>query len=286
MFQANQAYKMLLSVTGNEASFFADKAWLFGLMLATFVGVVIIGGVKSIASVTVKLVPFMGVLYVLSCLVIIVMHAAELPKTIELIVLGAFVPEGIAGGMMGVMIQGFKRSAFSNEAGIGSAAIAHSAVKTKEPITEGLVSLLEPFIDTVVVCSMTALVIIITDSYTQGVGGVELTSNAFASVFSWYPNALVLAVVLFAVSTMLSWSYYGLKAWTYLFGHSQPVELLFKLIFCLFIIAGCTMDLGPVIDFSDAAIFAMSVANILGLYLLAPSVKRRLIYYRDTVMKS
>ena len=284
MFQANQAYKMLLSVTGNEHSFFADKAWLFGLLLAVFVGSVIIGGVKSIARVTVRLVPFMGVLYVLACIVILAANVSQIPQAIELIILGAFAPAGVAGGMVGVMIQGFKRSAFSNEAGIGSAAIAHAAVKTKEPITEGMVSLLEPFIDTVIVCTMTALVLVVTGSYTQELGGVELTAAAFGSVFSWFPNLLVVAVVLFAVSTMLSWSYYGLKAWTYLFGHGKRTELLYKFIFCLFIVVGCTMDLGSVVDFSDAAIFAMSVANILGLYMLAPQVKKRLQNYRETVM--
>lgn len=284
MFQANQAFKMFLSVTGGSQSFFADKGWLFGGVLAAFVGFVIIGGVKSIAKVTVRLVPFMGVLYVLSCLIILLSHIDQLWPALQLILTSAFVPEGVAGGALGVLLQGFKRSAFSNEAGIGSAAIAHAAVKTNQPVSEGIVSLLEPFIDTVVVCTMTALVITVTGSYSQALGGVELTSHAFASVFSWFPIFLVLAVIIFAVSTMLSWSYYGLKAWTYLFGHGRRLELAYKALFCAFIVIGCTMDLDTVVDFSDAAIFAMSVANLIGLYALAPRVKRLLQHYRQQVM--
>lgn len=280
LFQANQSYEMVVSVTGGKDSFFFDKGWLFGVLLAVVVGMVIIGGIKSIASVTSKLVPAMGVIYVLSALVIILMNYDKVIGAFELIILGAFSPEGIQGGILGVMIQGFKRAAFSNEAGIGSAAIAHSAVKTDKPVTEGLVSLLEPFIDTVVICTMTALVIIITGMYgADNLSGVEMTSAAFESAFSWFPYILVVAVILFALSTMLSWSYYGLKAWTFLFGHGESTELTFKLIFCAFIVFGCTMQLGPVIDFSDSAIFAMSFANIVGLYMLAPVVRAELKKY-------
>jgi AGCS family alanine or glycine:cation symporter len=212
---------------------------------------------------------------------------------------GAFTGLGVAGGMVGALIQGFKRAAFSNEAGVGSAAIAHSAVKTNEPITEGFVSLLEPLIDTVVICTMTALVITIsgqliidpaTGNYAlneagkaiatvDGNSGVALTSAAFASGISWFPYVLAIAVVLFAFSTMISWSYYGLKAWTYLFGESKNSELTFKVIFCIFIVIGAAASLGPVIDFSDAAIFAMAVVNIFALYFLMKLVKRELISY-------
>jgi AGCS family alanine or glycine:cation symporter len=197
------------------------------------------------------------------------------------ILAGAFTGLGIAGGFVGALIQGFRRAAFSNEAGVGSASIAHSAVRTKEPITEGLVALHEPFIDTVVICTMTALVIVITGSYTGGgdMGGVELTSMAFASVLPWFPYVLTVAVVLFAFSTMISWSYYGAKCWTYLFGESRSMDLLFKLIFCIFIVIGSSMTLGPVVDLSDSAIFAMSVANIIGLYILFPVVKQDLESY-------
>ncbi len=209
----------------------------------------------------------------------------------------SFTGLGVAGGMVGALIQGFKRAAFSNEAGVGSAAIAHSAVRTKEPITEGFVSLLEPFIDTVVICTMTALVIIITGQLmidpatgnylteggkivtATGVSGVGLTSAAFESAISWFPYLLALAVVLFAFSTMISWSYYGLKAWTYLFGEGKNKEIAFKVLFCVFVVIGAAANLGPVIDFSDAAIFAMAVVNILGLYCLMPIVKRELNSY-------
>jgi len=286
LFQANQSYKMIVSVTGGAESVFASRGWLFGLALAILVGLVIIGGIKSIARVTSKLVPAMGLIYVISALIIILMNADKVLDAFELILAGAFSPEGVAGGFLGVLIQGFKRAAFSNEAGIGSAAIAHSAVRTDRPVTEGIVSLLEPFIDTVVICTMTALVLIITGMYNvEGLAGVELTSAAFGSAIVWFPYVLSVAVVLFAVSTMLSWSYYGLKSWTYLFGHGGLTELSYKLLFCCFIVIGCTMDLGPVVDFSDSAIFAMSIANIIGLYFLAPVVKRELTKYFTEIGK-
>ena len=281
MFQANQSFQQFVNVTGGEASFMADKGWLFGLIIAILVGVVIIGGIKSIAKVTEKVVPFMAIIYCTAALVIILAHITEVPAAFGAIIGGAFSPEGVAGGAIGALIQGFKRAAFSNEAGVGSAAIAHSAVRTKEPITEGLVALHEPFIDTVVICTMTALVIVITGTYQAGGGmsGVELTSVSFESVFSWFPYILAVAVILFAFSTMLSWSYYGAKCWTYLFGENRTMDLIFKLIFCVFVVIGSSMNLGPVVDFSDSAIFAMAVANIVGLYILFPVVKKDLDSY-------
>ena len=281
MFQANQSFQQVVNVTGGEASFLADKGWLFGLVVAFLVGIVIIGGIKSIAKVTEKVVPFMAIIYCTAALIIIIAHIDQVPAAIGAIIGGAFSPEGVAGGAIGALIQGFKRAAFSNEAGVGSASIAHSAVRTKEPITEGLVALHEPFIDTVVICTMTALVIVITGAYQAGGGmsGVELTSSAFESVFSWFPYILAVAVVLFAFSTMLSWSYYGAKCWTYLFGENKTMDLLFKLIFCIFVVIGASMNLGPVVDFSDSAIFAMAIANIIALYILFPNVKRELESY-------
>lgn len=259
----------------------ADKGWLFGVILAVLTGAVIIGGIKSIASVTEKLVPFMAVWYIVSCLIIIFMNYDKIGLAFSQIIDGAFTGAGATGGVIGALIQGFKRAAFSNEAGVGSASIAHSAVRTTEPATEGIVSTLEPFIDTVVICTMTALVIVITGSLTSGAGltGVELTSHAFASAFSWFPYLLSVAVLLFAFSTMISWSYYGLKAWTYLVGEGKTQELIFKFVFLAFIIIGSSMSLGPVIDFSDAMIFAMSIANIIGLYMLMPVVKREVNQY-------
>jgi AGCS family alanine or glycine:cation symporter len=281
MFQANQSFQQFVNVTGGAGSFFADKGWLFGLVIALIVGAVIIGGIKSIARVTEKVVPFMALIYCGAGLIIILANFTQIPAAFAAIVTGAFSPEGVAGGAIGALIQGFRRAAFSNEAGIGSASIAHSAVRTKEPITEGLVALHEPFIDTVVICTMTALVIVITGSYTAGagMGGVELTSVAFASVFPWFPYILALAVILFAFSTMISWSYYGAKCWTYLFGESRSMDLLYKLIFCIFVVIGSSMSLGPVVDLSDSAIFAMAIANIIGLYILFPVVKADLESY-------
>ena len=188
---------------------------------------------------------------------------------------GAFSPEGVAGGFIGALISGFRRATFSNEAGVGSAPIAHAAVRTKTPVTEGFVALLEPFIDTVVICTMTALVVVITGSYQQeGLTGVEITNHAFSSVFSWFSYVLTLAIFLFAYSTQISWSYYGLKAWTYLVGEGKAKELVFKAVFCGFIVVGASLQLGAIIDFSDALYFAMALINVIGLYILAPVVKR------------
>ncbi|WP_372613315.1 alanine/glycine:cation symporter family protein [Aquicoccus sp.] len=293
MFQANQAHQQITGVVGQY------PGWITGIIFAGVVYAVIIGGIRSIAKVTEKIVPVMGILYVGTALIIIAMNYHLIGWAFGQIFAGAFTGLGVAGGMVGALIQGFKRAAFSNEAGVGSAAIAHSAVKTNEPITEGFVSLLEPFIDTVVVCTMTALVIIITQQLVtdpetglyllneagtavQTVGdtsGVGLTSAAFGSSIGWFPYVLALAVVLFAFSTMITWSYYGLKAWTFLFGEGETKELVFKVIFCIFVVIGAAAQLGPVIDFSDAAIFAMAVVNIIGLYFLMPIVKRELDSY-------
>ncbi|HKL05080.1 MAG TPA: alanine/glycine:cation symporter family protein [Roseovarius sp.] len=294
MFQANQAHQQISGIVGDY------PGWITGVIFALVVFAVIVGGLKSIARVTEKVVPFMGVTYVLAALVIIIMNADMIGWAFGQIFEGAFTGLGVAGGMVGALIQGFKRAAFSNEAGVGSAAIAHSAVRTKEPITEGFVSLLEPFIDTVVICTMTALVIIIsgqllTDPETglylvgesgmiqtaDGSSGVSLTSAAFGTAFGWFPYVLALAVVLFAFSTMISWSYYGLKAWTYLFGEGKSKEIAFKVIFCIFVVIGASANLGPVIDFSDAAIFAMAVVNVFGLYFLMPIVRRELHSYLE-----
>ena len=296
MFQANQAHVQIQVVLGFEFS-----GLITGFIFAGVVFAVIVGGVKSIAKVTEKIVPFMGILYVGAAVIVLVVNYNLIGWAFGQIFAGAFTGLGVAGGLVGALIQGFKRAAFSNEAGVGSAAIAHSAVKTKEPITEGFVSLLEPLIDTVVICTMTALVIIIsqqliidetTGNYllneagtaiaTVGdTGGVALTSAAFGSAISWFPFVLGIAVVLFAFSTMISWSYYGLKAWTYLFGEGKTTELIFKIIFCVFIVIGAAASLGPVIDFSDAAIFAMAVVNIFCLYFLMQVVRKELISYSD-----
>ncbi|PCJ86199.1 MAG: sodium:alanine symporter [Hyphomicrobiales bacterium] len=293
MFQANQAHAQIAGIFGDY------PGWITGIIFAAIVFAVIVGGIKSIAQVTEKVVPFMGILYVGAAFIILMVNYDKIGWAFGQIFDGAFTGLGVAGGFVGALIQGFKRAAFSNEAGVGSAAIAHSAVKTKEPITEGFVSLLEPLIDTVVICTMTALVItisgqLIMDPDTgqfllneagtaiQTVGntsGVGLTSAAFGSSISWFPYVLAIAVVLFAFSTMISWSYYGLKSWTYLFGEGKTSELIFKVIFCVFIVIGAAASLGPVIDFSDAAIFAMAVVNIFALYFLMGVVKKELKSY-------
>ena len=279
MFQANQSFAQVSSII----PFFEGKGWLFGVILAIVVGVVIIGGIKSIARVTEKVVPFMAIIYVAAALLIILLNVGAVPAAVSAIITGAFAPTAVAGGMVGALIQGFKRAAFSNEAGIGSASIAHSAVQTRHPVTEGYVALLEPFIDTVVICTMTSLVIVITNSWVpdSGVTGIDLTAQAFESNFSGFGYILALAALLFAFSTMLSWSYYGLKAWTYMFGEGKAKEVVFKVIFCIFIVLGSSMSLGPVIDFSDAMIFAMAIANIIGLYMLMPKVKALLADYHE-----
>ena len=293
MFQANQAHVQITQITGEY------PGWITGIVFAAVVFAVIVGGIKSIARVTEKVVPFMGVMYVGAAIIVLIVNYDMIGWALGQIFVGAFTGLGVAGGFIGALIQGFRRAAFSNEAGVGSAAIAHSAVKTKEPITEGFVSLLEPLIDTVVICTMTALVIIIsqqliideaTGNYmlneagsaimtVDGNSGVALTSAAFGSAIGWFPFVLAIAVILFAFSTMISWSYYGLKAWTYLFGEGKVTELVFKVIFCIFIVIGAAASLGPVIDFSDAAIFAMAVVNIFCLYFLMKVVRAELTSY-------
>ena len=281
MFQANQSFQQFLNITGGEDSFFSDKAWLYGLIMAILLGTVIIGGIKSIAKVTEKLVPFMALIYVIAALVIIIINYSLISDALKLIINGAFTGDGIAGGFVGVLIQGFRRAAFSNEAGLGSAPIAHAAVKTNYPVTEGFVSLLEPFIDTVIICTMTALVIIITGMHldNEGLGGIELTSKAFEKDIAFFPYILAIAAILFAFSTMISWSYYGLKSWTYLFGKNKNNENLFKLIYCLFVIFGSSLSIGAVIDLSDSMMFLMALFNIVGVYLLASKVKKELNSY-------
>ncbi|EPJ43364.1 MAG: sodium:alanine symporter family protein [Osedax symbiont Rs1] len=277
MFQANQAHAMLTYAFDVPSEY----GVITGVVMAALVFSVIVGGMPSIASVTEKIVPWMAVLYVGMALVVIVANFEQIGAAFTAIFDGAFTGAGVVGGFIGALIQGLKRATFSNEAGVGSAAIAHSAVKTKEPVTEGLVSLLEPFIDTVVICTMTALVITIAGLNSApfdgaGLTGVTLTAASFTETAEIFKYLLALAVIMFAFSTMISWSYYGLKAWTYLFGEGVTAELTFKIIFCFFVIVGATIQFGAVIDFSDAAIFAMSIFNIIGLYFLMPVVKQEL----------
>lgn len=283
MFQSNQAYVQLLQVSGGEAGLLAGKGWLVGVVMAMLVGLIIIGGIKSIARVTVRLVPFMILLYIVGCFIVIGLNITAVPAAVASIFVGAFTMKGVTGGVLGIMIIGFQRAAFSNEAGIGSAAIAHSAVNTNEPLTEGFVALLEPFIDTVVICTLTGLVLITAFPTEQlmggGVAGIELTSSAFAQSISWSPVPLSIAAILFAFSTMLAWAYYGTKAWTYIFGAGKGKEHVFSLIFCIFIVIGAAIKLDAILDFADALIFVMAIPNLLGLYIMAPEVKQDLKVY-------
>ena len=294
MFQANQTYAQARNVTGGDDGWLAgDGAALgFGVVLAILVGLVIIGGIKSIGSVTSKLVPAMAITYVVACLVVIASNIDHVPGALGEIATGAFSPDGVTGGVVGVLIIGFQRAAFSNEAGVGSAPIAHSAVKTSRPASEGFVALLEPFIDTVIICTMTALVIVIAEpqSWLDGRAavaagdspnpdGVVLTSDAFETVVPWFPYVLAVAVALFAFSTLITWAYYTQKAWTSLFGRSAFTERLFQVVFCLFTVFGSVVTLSDVIDLADAMLFVCALVNIFGLYLLLPVVRREVQEY-------
>lgn len=271
MFQANQSFAQLENVFPTFQGF----GFYYGLVIAALVAFVIIGGIKKIASVTDKVVPFMVGIYILASLVVIFANIANIGDAFKQIFSGAFTADGITGGVVGVLIVGFQRAAFSNEAGVGSAAIAHSAVKTDEPVSEGIVALLEPFVDTIVVCTMTSLVLIFSGyaANTQGFQGAALTSAAFSSIFPWFQYVLLVAIILFAFSTMISWSYYGMKAWTFLFGNTRRMENIYKLLFLCFIVLGSSVGLGAVIDFSDMMILGMAFPNILGLYFLSREVK-------------
>ncbi len=283
MFQSNQAAAILISVTGNEASPFAGQAWVIGLIMAAAVALVIIGGIRSIARTTSRLVPAMALLYVLTAVLILGLNLSAIPDAFVAIWDGAFSPEGITGGMIGVIIIGFRRAVFSNEAGLGSAAIAHATARTPYPVREGYVALLEPFIDTVVICTITALVIITTvyDPALAGAGisGIELTTRAFESTLAWTPVPLSIAAILFAFSTMITWSYYGVKAFTYLVGHHRWADLGFKIFFLAFVVLGSSVQLGAVVDLSDALVFVVAIPNLIGLYLLAPLIRKELTDY-------
>ncbi|MER1995230.1 MAG: alanine/glycine:cation symporter family protein [Arthrobacter sp.] len=293
MFQANQTFAQVRNATGGEEGFLGSDgaALVFGVILAVLVAVVILGGIKSIGSTTSKLVPAMAAVYILACGAVIAANFENIPAAFGAIIEGAFRPEGFAGGILGVMIIGFQRASFSNEAGVGSAAIAHSAVKTRRPVSEGFVAMFEPLVDTVLICTMTALAIIMAGApslqagidQVQGGGGapdgVILTSDAFATVLPWFPVVLAVAVALFAYSTLITWSYYGLKAWEYLFGRGRKREITYKVIFLTFTVAGCILSFSQVISFTDAALFICAFVNLLGVYLMLPVIKREMKKY-------
>ncbi|MEL4454402.1 alanine/glycine:cation symporter family protein [Lutimonas vermicola] len=298
-FQSNQAAVQIVSMLGLTGG---ASGFVIGLIMAILVGIVIIGGIKRIAKITEKIVPLMAIIYVVASLIIIFSNIKYLGDAFSLIFSGAFNPMAGLGGVLGVIIVGFQRAAFSNEAGAGSAAIAHSAVKTKYPASEGVVALLEPFIDTVVICTMTALVIIffnmdvgafdygnsknsavMLSETGQYIGGVDLTSMAFDSVLPGFSYILTIAIILFAFSTMISWSYYGLQSWKYLFGRGKTADIIYKIMFLIFVVVGASATLDAVIKFSDAMILALVFPNMIGLVLLFPKVKEEMIRYTDAI---
>ena len=283
MFQANQAFQQIVEATGSENSPLFNKGWLGGIVFAFIVGFIIIGGIKSIGKVTERLVPLMAFIYVFSCLYIIISNFSLIPETIYKIFSSAFNLDASVGGFLGSLIAGVKRAVFSNESGIGSAPIAYAPAKSNNHLNTGFMSLLSPVVDTVIVCSMTALVIIMTGVYesNSGIQGVELTSRAFESVFTWFPTILALAITLFAISTLITWSYYGLRCWTYLFGMSSLSKYSFKIIFLSFTVIGTSMNLESVINFSDSMIFAMSIPNIIGLYFLSSQLRSDILKLKE-----
>lgn len=296
MLQANQSFAQFTTIFPSMEG----HGFWFGLALSVIIGIVVIGGIKSIARVTEKLVPFMSVLYVGAALFIIIINFSSIDEVFGLIIKGAFNPVAIKGGIIGVIITGFRRGAFSNEAGVGSAAVAHAAAKTDEPVKEGIVAMLEPFIDTIIICTMTSLVIIFTGFHeaTAIYEGAELTSAAFESVFPWFPYLLVGAILCFAFSTMISWSYYGLNGFKFLFDKgmrrilpdSNIVSYIYYSIFLFFTVVGASSSLDNVIAFSDMMVLTLAFPNIIGLLILAPEVvsdmKDYLRRYRSGLIKT
>jgi AGCS family alanine or glycine:cation symporter len=281
-FQVSQA----LSAVQQEVPGLVQQPWIFGVVMAALVGIVIIGGIRRIAHVAEAIVPFMVGIYLLTAIYILAVHAAEIPGVLGLIVSSAFSMEAGFGGLIGVIVQGFKRAAFSSEAGIGSAAIAHAAARTPYPVRQGIVALLEPFIDTVVICTMTALVIIVTGVYDANGPhaeliasnqGAALTAQAFGSVIDWFPVILSIAVVLFAYSTMISWSYYGERCWTYLFG--ERFSLVYRIGFLLIVVAGSVTSASNILDFSDLMLLSMAFPNLIALYAFSGRIRQRVDEY-------
>lgn len=283
-FQVSQA----LGAVGNEVPFIGANPWAFGVILAVLTGAVIIGGITRIADTTSKIVPLMVTIYIAASLWILITNYTHIPEAFGMIITQAFVPTAVAGGMIGVIVQGFQRAVFSSEAGLGSAPVAHAPARVKYPVRQGMVALYEPFIDTIIVCTMTALVIIITGVWDPSNGyaalieareGAALTAAAYGTVISWFPTILALSIFLFAFSTMISWSYYGERAWVYLFG--TKTSIVYKLIFLGFIIMASIVDTGIMVDFSFMLILSMALPNILGLYILSNDVKQDLKVYLE-----
>ena len=281
LLQVNQSYAQFSSVTGISGG---NAPLVYGVLLCSLVAAVVLGGIRRIGFVSGILVPAMGLLYLGAGLVIIAMNIDQVPNAIATIFKSALGLEAAGGGMVGALINGVKRATYSNEAGIGSSAIAHAAVKTNEPMTEGFVASLEPFIDTIVICTITALVVIVTGAYEPYLfhppeRGIEITSAAYASAFSWFPVILLVASMLFAFTTLVSWAFYGAQAAAYVFGPSKTVDVAFKIGLCAVLSTGAAISLSSIIDFIDAMLFGMCIPNIIALYMLLPELKRDLKTY-------
>jgi AGCS family alanine or glycine:cation symporter len=280
IFQVSQAYSQVHAVTG------FDNAFLFGLFVAVWIGIVLFGGMPRIVKWTDKLSPFMCLLYIVACLVVLAANFPNIPGALVTIVREAFVPDAVAGGVVGALIQGFRRAAFANEAGVGSAPMAHATVRTKEPMSQGFAALIEPFLDTIIICLLTALVIIVSGVYqTSSSQGIALTSDAFATVVPWFPFVLAVVAVLFALSTVLAWGYYGEQAWTWLFSESQTSRVAFRLFLCAMLSVAATFPLDQVVNIVDSMSFCMAVPNILAIYLLMPELRADLASYWQRVVR-
>ena len=281
LFQINAMTTQITEVTGGENSFFAGQSWLLGLIVAIITYVTIIGGIKAIGKFTSKVTPLMCTLYVFSAFIICVMHIGHIPHTIYMIVKEAFKPQALTGGMFACMLWGFRRAMFANEAGLGTAPIAFSAVKTSKPVAQGFIAMLQPFVDTVIVGSATAFVIVVSGVYQQstGLAGIELTSKAFESVCPFFPILLTLMASCFVLSTMLCGSYYGIKSWNFLFGDSKLTTRTFQVIYCLFIIVGSAMNFKSIINLSDAFTLFLAVPNLIAVFLLSNVIMKELKRY-------
>jgi AGCS family alanine or glycine:cation symporter len=281
IFQINQSFAQFRAVTG------FDQGFVFGLVIAVWVGIILFGGMRRIAKTTDKLVPLMCGIYIVGCLVVLIANAAALPAAIVTIVRTAFAPESVAGGIIGAIVVGFRRAAFSCEAGLGSAPMAHATVRTREPMSQGFAALLEPFLDTVIICLLTALTIVVTGVYTAGgePQGIALTSSAFATVVPWFPIVLSVAAILFALSTVLSWGYYGEQAWTWLFSSTQASRVTYRLFLCAVLSTGATFELAQVVNLVDSLNFCMAIPNLIAVYLLLPELRQDLQSYTSRILQ-
>lgn len=279
IFQVSQAYAQVHEVTG------FDQKFLFGLLIAIWIGIVLFGGVRRIVYWTDKLSPFMCLLYIVACLVVLGANFTNIPGALVTIVREAFVADAVAGGIVGALIQGFRRAAFANEAGVGSAPMAHATVRTDEPMSQGFAALMEPFLDTIIICLLTALVIVVSGVYqTSANEGIALTSDAFATVVPWFPAVLAVVAVLFALSTVLAWGYYGEQAWTWLFSETKPSRVAYRLFLCAMLSVAATFPLDQVVNIVDSMSFCMAIPNILAIYLLMPELRADLAGYWQRVV--